>query len=112
MASSTFETGAAGRASLGIELGSTREVFREPRHPYSVGLLQAFPSIRGELKPLTGIPGSPPDLRSPPKGCRFHPRCPKRFDPCDTVVPGETTISGADGSVGAEPCHLDRTGEP
>ena len=53
------------------ELGSTRSVFDAPRHPYSVGLLDAFPSIRGPKVPLTGIPGSPPDLARPPEGCRF-----------------------------------------
>ncbi|WP_460521429.1 ABC transporter ATP-binding protein [Flindersiella endophytica] len=85
-----------------VELGATREVFRTPRHPYSVGLLGAFPSIRGERRPLTGIPGSPPDLRHPPKGCRFHPRCPKRFEPCDTLPPEEYQIETAD----IVRCHL------
>ncbi len=64
------------------ELGGTRTVFDSPRHPYSVGLLEAFPSIRGEKIPLTGIPGSPPDLASPPAGCRFAPRCPQVTDEC------------------------------
>src|ERR1700685_3772996 len=57
------------------ELGATRQVFDAPRHPYSAGLLDAFPSIRGPKVPLTGIPGSPPDLSRPPAGCRFAPRC-------------------------------------
>ncbi len=64
------------------ELGSTRSVFDAPRHPYSVGLLDAFPSIRGPKVPLTGIPGSPPDLARPPEGCRFAPRCPQVQDRC------------------------------
>jgi peptide/nickel transport system ATP-binding protein len=64
------------------ELGATRTVFDSPRHPYSLGLLEAFPSIRGEKVPLTGIPGSPPDLASPPEGCRFAPRCPVVVDAC------------------------------
>src|SRR5919202_2050171 len=59
-----------------VEIAETRHVFEEPKHPYTVGLLQAFPSIYGEKRELKGIPGSPPDLRSPPSGCRFHPRCP------------------------------------
>jgi peptide/nickel transport system ATP-binding protein len=59
-----------------VELGRTRQIFENPKHPYAVGLLQAFPSIYGEKQPLKGIPGSPPDLRHPPSGCRFHPRCP------------------------------------
>ena len=45
-------------------------------HPYTQGLLQSFPPLSGPLERLTGIPGSPPDLRNPPAGCRFHPRCP------------------------------------
>jgi peptide/nickel transport system ATP-binding protein len=65
-----------------VEFGPTAELFREPKHPYSVGLLQAFPSLRGERRELTGIPGSPPDLRRPPRGCRFQPRCPKVMDIC------------------------------
>jgi peptide/nickel transport system ATP-binding protein len=64
------------------ELGSTRTVFDSPLHPYSSGLLDAFPSIRGPKVPLTGIPGSPPNLANPPDGCRFAPRCPKVMDRC------------------------------
>jgi peptide/nickel transport system ATP-binding protein len=64
------------------ELGATRRVFDNPRHPYSAGLLEAFPSIRGQKVPLTGIPGRPPDLAHPPKGCRFAPRCPLVEDRC------------------------------
>jgi peptide/nickel transport system ATP-binding protein len=70
------------------EFGPTRQIFEKPLHPYSVGLLDAFPSIRGPKVPLTGIPGSPPDLANPPEGCRFAPRCPQVFDRClSTVVP-------------------------
>jgi oligopeptide/dipeptide ABC transporter ATP-binding protein len=64
------------------ELGPTRRVFEAPRHPYSRGLLEGFPSIRGPKVPLTGIPGSPPDLARPPHGCRFAPRCPLVKDAC------------------------------
>jgi peptide/nickel transport system ATP-binding protein len=70
-----------------IETGPTRAVFDSPAHPYSRGLLDAFPSIRGPRVELTGIPGSPPDLARPPAGCRFEPRCPVRFDECATVLP-------------------------
>jgi peptide/nickel transport system ATP-binding protein len=68
-----------------VEVGNTRQVFAEPKHPYTVGLMRSFPSITGPLQPLAGIPGSPPDLAHPPSGCRFHPRCAKKFDRC----PGE-----------------------
>jgi peptide/nickel transport system permease protein len=69
------------------ELGTTRQVFAKPLHPYTQGLLEAFPSIRGPKVRLTGIPGSPPDLLRPPAGCRFAPRCPHATARC--AVPPE-----------------------
>ncbi len=69
------------------ELGDTRKVFDSPLHPYSTGLLDAFPSIRGPRVPLTGIPGRPPDLARPPAGCRFSPRCPRVFARCEHEPP-------------------------
>jgi peptide/nickel transport system ATP-binding protein len=59
-----------------VELGATRELFDEPRHPYTRALMQSFPSIVGPRQELQGIPGTPPDLAHPPAGCRFAPRCP------------------------------------
>lgn len=70
-----------------MEIGPTRRVFSHPKHPYSVGLLGSFPSIRGPRQPLIGIPGSPPDLARPPAGCRFHPRCPSVMPHCRTIEP-------------------------
>jgi peptide/nickel transport system ATP-binding protein len=64
------------------ELGDTRRIFDTPLHPYTRGLLDAFPSVRGPKVSLTGIPGSPPDLARPPDGCRFAPRCPLVADRC------------------------------
>ena len=69
------------------ELAATRATFERPRHPYTRGLLEAFPSIRGPKTPLLGIPGNPPDLATPPSGCRFHPRCPYVVDMCKTKEP-------------------------
>ncbi len=70
------------------ELGVTQRIFSSPLHPYSVGLMEAFPSIRGPRIPLTGIPGSPPDLTRPSAGCRFAPRCPKAMPVCEDTPPG------------------------
>src|SRR5213595_3611967 len=64
------------------ELGRTRQLFDRPLHPYTRGLLEAFPSIHGAKERLLGIPGSPPDLLHPPSGCRFAPRCPHVMDRC------------------------------
>jgi oligopeptide/dipeptide ABC transporter ATP-binding protein len=69
------------------ELGATRTIFDRPRHPYTQGLLEAFPSIHGPRVPLKGIPGNPPDLSAVPAGCRFHPRCPYAVDKCAEIEP-------------------------
>jgi peptide/nickel transport system ATP-binding protein len=78
-----------------VELGDTRAVFDASAHPYSKGLLDAFPSIRGERKRLTGIPGAPPNLAKPPTGCRFHPRCPVAMDRCQVDEPELYTVGAA-----------------
>jgi len=78
-----------------MELGDTKQLFADPKHPYSVGLLGSFPSIHGPKLPLRGIPGSPPELAHPPSGCRFHPRCPRRFAPCATTEPDLYANDGA-----------------
>ena len=59
-----------------IETGPIDEVFHEPRHPYTLSLLRSVPDFDVVRETLAAIPGSPPDLASPPPGCRFHPRCP------------------------------------
>jgi peptide/nickel transport system ATP-binding protein len=58
-----------------LEIGTAEEIHREPSHPYTRGLLNSFPSLHGPRRELAGIPGSPPDLRNPPPGCPFLPRC-------------------------------------
>lgn len=70
-----------------IEMADARELFENPLHPYTQGLMNSFPSLTGERVKLAGIPGSPPDMISPPSGCRFHPRCPKRMLLCDQAGP-------------------------
>jgi len=75
-----------------VEMAAARTLFERPLHPYTQGLMSSFPALTGERKRLTGIPGSPPNLIHPPSGCRFHPRCPHRFKPCDSVVPPFTEV--------------------
>jgi peptide/nickel transport system ATP-binding protein len=84
-----------------VEIGPTKTVFANPKHPYSAGLLASFPSIRGERETLQGIPGTPPDLAHPPTGCRFHPRCPKVMAHCRTIEPAFFTEEHA-----LVRCHL------
>jgi len=59
-----------------VENASAAQLAENPLHPYTKGLLRSFPPLTGPRVRLTGIPGAPPDLREPPSGCRFHPRCP------------------------------------
>ena len=91
-------------AAQAVEFGKTRQVFDTPAHPYSQGLLDAFPSIRGPRVPLTGIPGSPPDLAHPPEGCRFSPRCPFASDRCRAIEPPLYDVHGV-----FSRCHLHET---
>jgi oligopeptide/dipeptide ABC transporter ATP-binding protein len=71
--------------SLLLEIGTAAEIHREPSHPYTKGLLNSFPSLRGPRRDLAGIPGSPPDLRDPPPGCPFLPRCAYGTSACEEV---------------------------
>jgi peptide/nickel transport system ATP-binding protein len=70
-----------------MEQATRQQLYSHPRHPYSYGLLHSFPSLHGPLYKMIGIPGSPPDLRSVPSGCPFHPRCPFKASVCETVIP-------------------------
>lgn len=70
-----------------VEYGDAVDIYREPMHPYTQGLIGAFPSISGERKKLTSIPGQPPDLLHPPPACRFNPRCPYVMEVCREVEP-------------------------
>jgi peptide/nickel transport system ATP-binding protein len=68
-----------------LEIGTSGEIHREPSHPYTKGLLNSFPSLRGPRRELAGIPGSPPDLGSPPPGCPFLPRCAYGTSACEEI---------------------------
>ena len=78
------------------EAASTEAIFDRPLHPYTRGLMNAFPSIGGPRRELAGIPGAPPDLARPPSGCRFHPRCPEVMPACLTREPELYAIGGAE----------------
>jgi peptide/nickel transport system ATP-binding protein len=78
------------------ELSKTRELFDRPLHPYSQGLLGAFPALRGPKVRLLGIPGSPPNPASPPTGCRFAPRCPLAEARC---LSAEVPLYAVNGSL-------------
>ena len=70
-----------------VEYGDAQAIFDEPLHPYTQGLIKAFPSIKAAKTRLTSIPGQPPDLLNPPPACRFSPRCPFVMDVCKRVDP-------------------------
>ncbi|HEU4333647.1 MAG TPA: ABC transporter ATP-binding protein [Candidatus Eisenbacteria bacterium] len=70
-----------------VEIAPSESLRRAPRHPYTQGLLRAFPSVHGDAADLAGIPGSPPSLEHPPAGCRFHPRCALATDLCRAESP-------------------------
>jgi peptide/nickel transport system ATP-binding protein len=85
-----------------MEYGPAVEIFSQPQHPYTWGLLDSMPTVERRLASLVPIEGSPPSLLAPPAGCPFHPRCPYRFEPCDNVVPPLVAPEG--GHLDA--CHL------
>ena len=70
-----------------VEYGSTVDVFRAPLHPYTAALMDSFPSITGEKRPLANLSGEPPNLIDPPSGCPFHPRCVHATRECSEQFP-------------------------
>lgn len=78
------------------EAARTAAIFARPLHPYTRGLLNAYPSVTGPRRELAGIPGSPPDLVRPPSGCRFHPRCPDVMPECKSREPGLYRVGDAE----------------
>jgi peptide/nickel transport system ATP-binding protein len=90
-----------------VEYASQYDLYSQPRHPYSYGLLNSFPTLHGPRRQMTGIPGSPPDLRAIPPGCSFHPRCPLAFGPCNEVLPTLLPVpSQTTGQTSSVACHL------
>jgi dipeptide transport system ATP-binding protein len=76
-----------------IEVGTKREIFYQPEHPYTKGLLKSVPRLDLQGEKLTPIDGTPPDLFSPPVGCPFTARCPFAMEVCDKVYPASTGLS-------------------
>jgi len=70
-----------------VEIGPIDKIFYESLHPYTKGLLRAIPKISKDIKTIESIPGTVPDMRNPPNGCMFHPRCPYVMDVCRNKVP-------------------------
>jgi oligopeptide/dipeptide ABC transporter ATP-binding protein len=95
-----------------IEEAVAGSLYRDSLHPYSDGLLRSFPALRGPHRELTGIPGSPPDLRGMPTGCSFHPRCPKAFDPCADEIPVLGHPDTPDGATRSVACWLHPVRQP
>jgi len=89
-------------ASHIVELGDKREIFANPQHPYTVGLLNSIPRLDTQAKYLTPITGSVCNMMEPPAGCKFHPRCAHAMEICRREVPRLREI--APGHLAA--CHL------
>src|SRR6201996_1566271 len=89
-----------------METGAAKDLMRQPAHPYTRGLLNSFPSLRGPRRELAGIPGSPPDLRDPPAGRPFLPRCPNAIDACSRVDMSPLPIGGTTAAIPPEVGHL------
>jgi peptide/nickel transport system ATP-binding protein len=93
-----------------VETAPANELYHAPRHPYTLGLLRSFPSLHGPRREMTGIAGSPPDLRQMPSGCVFHPRCPYAMDKCRTQDPALTAVDASADHAAA--CWLQDGAEP
>jgi oligopeptide/dipeptide ABC transporter ATP-binding protein len=91
-------------AGKAVEVGAVDDIFRQPTHPYTKGLLSSLPKLdaEGAGDRLVPIPGSPPSMLNPPSGCAFHPRCPMAREICPQEVPALRFIVGTQSSA----CHF------
>jgi len=88
-----------------VEYGVVDDLFERPQHPYTWGLLGSLPRLGADVERLVQIPGQPPSLLAPPRGCRFGPRCPHAFDRCRQEDPRLMPVSGVSNHLQA--CFLD-----
>ena len=88
-----------------VEKAPVAEIFNRPRMPYTWGLLGSLPRLDTDVDRLVQIPGQPPSLLTPPRGCRFHPRCPYVMNICRSEEPQLVNVPGIDDHLQA--CHLD-----
>lgn len=85
-----------------VESGTSSDVFKSPTHPYTIGLMNAFPRLDSDPSDtLVTIPGSPPGLINPPMGCQFKSRCPFATEECDKTPP----VDKVDGENHRVKCH-------
>ncbi len=84
-----------------VEFGSSKDIYKDPKHPYTEKLMAAIPDIRTDIERLEYIPGVPPNLINPPAGCRFHPRCHKAMEVCKELEPETYDVGGV-----RVKCHL------
>lgn len=86
-----------------VEYGDISSIFEEPQHPYAKGLIEAFPNINAPKTSMVSLSGFPPDLLSPPSGCRFHPRCRYAMEVCRQKEPLASNVGDKLHKVA---CHL------
>jgi oligopeptide/dipeptide ABC transporter ATP-binding protein len=89
-------------AGKSVESDNVRSLIKNPKHPYSKGLLDSFPNIDDPNHEIRPIKGTPPDLINPPSGCKFHPRCPHQKEICREVQPKRESKN----KEGFIECHL------
>ncbi|MGC8933317.1 MAG: ABC transporter ATP-binding protein [Candidatus Methanodesulfokora sp.] len=77
-----------------VEVAKTEEIFEEPLHPYTKGLLRSIPDVKRRVKTLFSMPGEIPSMLNPPPGCLFHPRCPDKMEICERKVPVLKKVDG------------------
>jgi peptide/nickel transport system ATP-binding protein len=77
-----------------VEVASTKDIYKNPKHPYTQALIAAVPRLRSKEKKIHFVRGSPPSLLNPPAGCRFYARCPQAMDKCRKDPPEFKTDAG------------------